>query len=77
MCQLRSDVTFCDWTIGHAMATVQLLNDSSKNEQKYNFGQAVFAILRKIKREATPPTSQPKVASHLLLPQRTKTDNPN
>jgi len=35
------------------------------------FGQAVFAILRKSKREATPPTSQRTVASHLLLPQRT------
>ena len=33
----------------------------------------MFAILRKSKREATPPTSQRKVASHLLLPNRTTT----
>jgi len=35
----------------------------------------VFAILRKSKREATPHANQPKVASHLLLPNRTQ--NPN
>ena len=33
----------------------------------------MFAILRKSKRETTPHTSQPKVVSHLLLPNRTKT----
>ena len=41
-----------------------------KNGQQNNFGQAVFAILRKSKREATPPTKPTQVASHLLLPQR-------
>jgi hypothetical protein len=30
-----------------------------------------LAILRKIKREATPPTSPTQVASHFILPQRT------
>ena len=42
-------------------------------KQQYNFGQAVFAIFRKSKRESTQHTSQHTVASHLLLPQRTKT----
>lgn len=35
----------------------------------------MFAILRKSKREATPHANQPKVASHLLLTNRTQ--NPN
>lgn len=38
-------------------------------KQQNNFGQAVFAIFRKSKSESTQNT----VASHLLLPQRTKT----
>ena len=33
----------------------------------------MFATLRKSKRETTPHTSQPKVVSHLLLTNRTKT----
>jgi len=36
------------------------------------FGQAVFAILRKIKREATPTHKPMQVASHFILPQRTQ-----
>ena len=40
-------------------------------KQQYNFGQAVFAIFCKSKRESTQYTSQHTVASH--LPQRTKT----
>ena len=34
--------------------------------------QSRLAILRKIKREATPHTNQTQVASHFILPQRTK-----
>gem|GEM_PF-6748277 len=37
-----------------------------------NFGQAVFAILRKIKREATPHTSKRRVPSHFILSQHTQ-----
>lgn len=37
------------------------------------FGQAMFAILRKSERDATPHAIHHKVASHLLLPQPSKT----
>jgi hypothetical protein len=53
------------------MTTLQTLNDSNKMNRHTIFGQAVFAILRKIKREATPPINPTQVASHFILPQRT------
>lgn len=56
------------------MATVQTLNGLTRNERQNNFRQSRLAILRKSKCEATPHTSQRKVASHLLLPQRTIND---
>jgi len=43
-----------------------------QTDRQNNFGQAVFAILRKIKREPTPlAKSQPFVGSHSILPNRT------
>ena len=58
--------------IDHAMATVRNQTERQKMKRTVIFGQAVFAILRKSKREATPHTKPTQVASHLLLPQRTK-----
>lgn len=55
------------------MATVRNQTDRQEMNSETIFGQAVFAILRKSKREATPPTKPTQVASHLLLPNPTKT----
>ena len=55
------------------MATVLTSTDRHKMNDSAIFGQAVFAILRKIKREATPHTKPTQVASHFILPQRTQT----
>ncbi len=44
--------------IDHAMATVRNQTERQKMKRTVIFGQAVFAILRKSKREETPHTSQ-------------------
>lgn len=54
--------------IGHAMATVRNQTDRQKMNRTATFGQAVFAILRKSKREATPLTSQRKLLHICFCP---------
>jgi len=50
----------------NAMTTVQTINNSAKTND-------TMPTLRKIKREATPPTKANAVASHFILPNRTTT----
>ena len=52
--------------IDHAKCDIR---QTDKNEQNYNFGQAVFAILRKSKREATSPTSHRKLLHNCFCPK--------
>ena len=55
------------------MTTVQTLNDSDKMNDRTISAKPFGYRFSKIKREATPPISQPKVVSHFILPHRTTT----
>lgn len=50
------------------MTTEQHINFMADYNGQDNFGKAAWLSLRKSKREATQPTNQRTVASHLLLP---------
>jgi hypothetical protein len=54
--------------IRNPMATVLTLNILQEMNSETIFGQAVFAILRKRKREATPHTSQRKLPHFFFCP---------
>jgi hypothetical protein len=54
------------------MKAEQTLTDSAKINRTAIFAKALFAILRKSKREATPHKPM-QVASHLLFPNPPKT----